>query len=153
MPTLTDPGARHVDSGRRQVLAEVAVPQRAPQPLLPVVEVFARVRVHGLVVAAVQLLVADDVGVEAAADPATLGPWRPDRDRLIRRDLVDAGERRGLVGVGPRPGEIDRQDTWHGVKTRTMSGRRPLAASRVWATAAMTASSPATTASRPRCRR
>src|SRR5882757_6355726 len=113
MPTFADSRARHVDARRGQVLAEVAVVQGAPERGLPVVEVFARIRVHGLIVSTVQFLVADRICGQPASLSDAFGSWRAYGDDIVRRLFVDAGEQRLLVRVWPQPSEIDRQHTGH----------------------------------------
>ena len=73
------------------------------------IEVFARVRVDGLVVAAVGFAVPDRVAVEAAPQAVFLRPWGTDIHGLRRGSLVDAGDRRFLERVGRHMRHVDRQ--------------------------------------------
>ena len=73
---LADDGAVDVDPLGGQILAEQPVGQPAAQPRLPPVLVLPRVRVNGLVVAAVVLDVEDLITDQAAVQPGRLGPRR-----------------------------------------------------------------------------
>ena len=79
----------------------------------PLVEVFARVDVDGLIVAAVKLLIADGVADQAAAETATHRAGRADHDLVISRRLVDTGPPRRRIGVRADACEVDRQHSSH----------------------------------------
>ena len=91
-----------------QVLAEDAVAQPHAQLGLPPVEIFPRVGVHGLVVAAVVSHVVDPVAGQADG-PGALRAGRGHLDGPAHRPLVDAGERDRLPRVVAGRTDIDRE--------------------------------------------
>ena len=88
-PALAEPRLVDVDPPGRQVLPEEPVGQLPAQTLLPAVQIFPRERVHGLVVAAVVLAVADVVTDQSTAQPGLLGPGCAYLDRSVDRALAD----------------------------------------------------------------
>ena len=73
----------------------------------PSVEVFARIDVDGLIVAAVKLLIADGVADQAAAETATHRAGRADHDPAVGRHLVDTGPPRRRIGIVADAREVD----------------------------------------------
>ena len=113
-PAFADPRPCHVDPGRGEVLAEHAVGKGPGQFGFPLVQVFARVDVDGLIVTAVKLLIADGVADQAAAETATHRAGRAHHDLVISRRLVDTGPPRRRIGVRADTCEVHRQHRSHG---------------------------------------
>src|SRR5215212_2820269 len=76
-PSFADQRAGHLDPRRREILSEHAIAQRTGELGLPVVEILTCIHVDGLIVATVQLLIADRVADKAAAEATSHGARRP----------------------------------------------------------------------------
>ena len=95
----------------------------AAELLLPPVVVLPRVRVNGLVIAAVVLDVEDLIPDEAGVPPGRPGPRRTNGDQMVDRPLVDTGETHARGRVAPRYRHIDRNNPAHG-RHRSRSDHR-----------------------------
>src|SRR4029450_4150398 len=89
-PPFSDERSVDVDAPCREVLSERPGGQGAAELALPTVEVLSRVRVDGLIVAAVALAVAARVPRQSATRAAVLHAWCSHLDGTRGGSLVDA---------------------------------------------------------------
>src|SRR5829696_4131270 len=117
-PALPWQGCIDLESDRCEVFAEEAVGQLTPETALPLIEILPLERVHGLLIAAVMLSIADEIPHEPAAEA---GGSRPGGTHLYRPSsglLADARPPGLLVRVGFGTPQVDGVQPCHRARLR-----------------------------------
>ena len=115
---------RDLDARGGEVLAEHAVGERTCESGLPLVEVLTRIGVDGLVVATVQLLVADGVADQAASETTAHRSRRSNHDSFGGRRFVDPRAPRRRVGIRADACQVDGQHLCHQFSVVATQGSR-----------------------------
>src|SRR5690349_12369289 len=100
-------GAGDIQAFGRDILSEHAVGEFTLELDLPGIEILARVRVHRLIIATVELRIADRIPHQPAAETALHRPRGAYLDWADTRSLVNAGRQHRLLSVGPRMCQVD----------------------------------------------